>query len=90
MGLTDNLYYWRDKTGNEVDVLIENAGKLIAIELKAGETLSSDFFKGLHYFSSIIAGKVQQCLVYGGAQEQKRTNGILVKPWNELNYPLQQ
>ena len=85
MGLTDNLYYWRDKTGNEVDLLIDNAVKLTAIELKAGETLSADFFKGLNYFSSLIDGKVQQWLVYGGAQAQKRTNGILVKPWNELN-----
>jgi hypothetical protein len=86
MGLTDNLYYWRDKTGNEVDVLVDNAGKLTAIELKAGETLSSDFFKGLHYFSSLINGKVQQWLIYGGTQEQKRSNGILVKPWNQLDW----
>jgi uncharacterized protein len=86
MGLTDNLYYWRDKTGNEVDLLIDQAGKLTAIELKAGETLSSDFFKGLHYFSSLIGGKVQQWLVYGGTQLQKRSNGIWVKPWNELDW----
>jgi uncharacterized protein len=86
MGLTDNLYYWRDKTGNEVDLLIDQAGKLTAIELKAGETLSSDFFKGLHYFSSLIEGNVQQWLVYGGTQLQKRSNGILVKPWNELDW----
>ena len=86
MGLTDNLYYWRDKTGNEVDVLVDNAGKLTAIELKAGETLSSDFFKFLHYFSSLIDVKVQQWLIYGGTQEQKRSNGILVKPWNQLHW----
>jgi predicted AAA+ superfamily ATPase len=85
LGLADNLYYWRDKTGNEVDVLIDKAGKLTAIELKAGETISSDFFKGLNYFSSLIDGKIQQRLIYGGSQEQKRSNGILVKPWNELD-----
>jgi predicted AAA+ superfamily ATPase len=84
-GLTDNLYYWRDKTGNEVDVLVDNAGKLSVIELKAGETISPDFFKGLNYFSSIIDVKVQQWLVYGGLQEQRRSNGIVVKPWNEMN-----
>ena len=50
-GLQDNLYYWRDKTGNEVDVVIDNAGKLTAMELKAGETIAPDFFKGLNYFS---------------------------------------
>jgi hypothetical protein len=30
-GAVDNLYYWRDKTGNEVDVLIDKAGKLTAV-----------------------------------------------------------
>jgi uncharacterized protein len=81
-GLTDTLYYWRDKTGNEVDLLIDLAGNLTAIELKAGETVSTDFFKGLHYFSTLIDGKIKQRLIYGGAQIQKRSDGILVSPWN--------
>lgn len=83
-GATDNLYYWRDKTGNEVDVLIDAAGKLTAIELKAGETISSDFFKGLEYFSSLHTKRIQQLLIYGGKQEQKRSSGTIVKPWDKL------
>ncbi len=83
-GATDNLYYWRDKTGNEVDILIDSAGKLTAIEMKAGETISTDFFKGIEYFSSLKTGRVEKLLVYGGNQEQKRSNGIIVKPWNKL------
>jgi uncharacterized protein len=83
-GIADNLYYWRDKTGNEVDILIENAGKLKVMELKAGETVSQDFFKGLEYFSSLNTITAQKLLVYGGKEEQKRSNGIIVKPWNKL------
>ncbi len=82
-GATDNLYYWRDKTGNEVDVLLDQAGKLTAIELKSGETISTDFFKGLDYFSSLHTKKMEQWLVYGGKETQKRSNGIMVKPWSE-------
>jgi predicted AAA+ superfamily ATPase len=83
-GDADNLYYWRDKTGNEVDILTDKAGILTVMELKAGETISSDFFKGLEYFSSLKKGKVQKLLIYGGKQEQKRSNGIIIKPWNHL------
>lgn len=83
-GDADNIYYWRDKTGNEVDVLTDKAGILTAMELKAGETISTDFFKGLEYFSSLKKDKVQKLLIYGGKQEQKRSNGIIVKPWNKL------
>ena len=84
-GTADNLYYWQDKTGNEVDVLIDNAGKLTVIEMKAGETIATDFFKGIEYFSSLKTGTVQNLLIYGGNQEQKRSNGIIVKAWNKLS-----
>ncbi len=83
-GQSDNLFYWRDKTGNEVDVLIDKAGKLTALELKAGETIANDYFKGLEYFSSLNKKLVQSQLIYGGKQEQKRSNGIVVKPWNKI------
>ena len=45
-GKADNLFYWRDKTGNEIDILVDDAGKFTAIELKAGETIADSFFKG--------------------------------------------
>lgn len=83
-GLQDNLYFWRDKTGNEIDVLTDDAGKITALELKAGETIAQDFFKGLEYFSSLNNKTVLQWLVYGGKLSQKRSNNILVKPWDEL------
>lgn len=83
-GSADNLYYWRDKTGNEVDILIDKAGKLSVMELKAGETVSADFFKGIDFFSSLNKHTVQKLLVYGGKQEQQRSNGTLVLPWNRL------
>ncbi len=83
-GENDNLYYWRDKTGNEVDILSENESKLTAIELKAGETISNDFFKGLNYFSALETNTVEKVLVYGGNQEQIRSNNITVKPWKNI------
>ncbi|MEO8772494.1 MAG: ATP-binding protein [Ferruginibacter sp.] len=83
-GKADNLFYWRDKTGNEVDILTDDAGKLTAIELKAGETISSDFLKGLDYFSSLYKKPIKKILLYGGKQEQTRSNGIAILPWNKF------
>lgn len=83
-GEADNLFYWRDKTGNEVDIVTDKAGKLTAIELKAGETIATDFFKEMEYFASLNNVKVQKLLVYGGKQEQTRTTGTDVKPWNKI------
>ncbi len=83
-GEIDNLFYWRDKTGNEVDIITENEGKLTAIELKAGETINNDFFKGLNYFSALDTQDVEKILIYGGNQSQNRSNGIAVKSWNNF------
>jgi predicted AAA+ superfamily ATPase len=83
-GMADNLFYWRDKTGNEVDIILDKAGDLTAMELKAGETTSQDFFKGIDYFGALNKKPIQKVLVYGGKEEQKRSNGIIVKPWNKL------
>lgn len=81
-GLQDNLYYWRDKTGNEVDLVLENAGTLTAIELKAGETISGDYFRGLNYFASLDSRPVRKELIYGGKQTQQRSSGISIKSWD--------
>ncbi len=83
-GKADNLFYWRDKTGHEIDILLDAAGKLTAIEIKAGETIAESFFKGLEYFAALNKNPVTKELIYGGKQEQKRSNGIIVKTWNKL------
>jgi len=84
VGLQDNLFFWRDKTGNEVDILLDDAGKLTSIELKSGETISQDFFKGLDYFSTLNSNPVKKLLIYGGKLAQNRSDGTVVKPWNYL------
>ena len=84
-GLPDNLYYWRDKTGNEIDVITDVAGKLTAIEAKAGETISGDYFKGMTYFDEITNGSIKKILVYSGKESQERKNKTFILPWQKFN-----
>lgn len=46
-GLPNQMYFWRDNTGNEVDLLIERAGELWPIEMKSGATWQVEWQKGL-------------------------------------------
>jgi predicted AAA+ superfamily ATPase len=83
-GLQDNLYYWRDKTGNELDVLLDNP-TLTAIEIKAGATISNDYQNGLLYFKNLAANQhIKTVLCYTGTAAQERSNGIIIKPWEKL------
>lgn len=67
------LYFWRDNTGNELDVLIDQSAKIKSIEIKSGITVRSDFFKGLSYYQKLSKGSPNHSfLIYGGKQPSKR------------------
>ena len=44
-GKESNLHFWRDSHGREIDILAEESHGLVPIEVKAGMTISGDFFK---------------------------------------------
>jgi len=79
-----NLYYWRDKAGHEIDLIIDNEEVLLPIEIKSGKTINSDFFKNLDYFKK-ITGFQNSLIVYNGELAQKRTNGTEVVNWKDIS-----
>jgi predicted AAA+ superfamily ATPase len=52
-GLMPNLYFWRDLSGREVDLIAEWGGSTKAIEIKIGATLQLNFVKNVNYFCSL-------------------------------------
>lgn len=79
-----NLSFWRDRSGHEVDLLVELDGRLTAIEIKSGATPSLDAMRGLEKWRQIAGEDAgRPCLVYGGAETQDRSN-VDVRPWREL------
>jgi len=73
-GKRSNLYFWRDARGNEVDLLIEHGLNVTAVEIRAGATISSDWFRGLQIFTSRLSSPPGCALVYGGTEHQKRSS----------------
>jgi hypothetical protein len=84
LGENINLYYWRDKTGHEIDIVIDDAGKLLPIEIKSGKTINSDYFKNLIYWNRLSKAE-KGIVIYGGDQHQKRSNGMEVVSWKSAN-----
>jgi predicted AAA+ superfamily ATPase len=70
-GARPPLYFWRDSNGREVDVVLDMGNRLIPIEIKAGETVAKDFFRGLDYFGS-LSGRQGGILVHAGSENYRR------------------
>jgi len=64
-GENPNLYYFRDKSGHEIDLIIEQHGQVIPIEIKSGKTVSSDYFKNINYWNN-LTGNNESYIIYNG------------------------
>ena len=75
------LYFWRDRTGHEVDVILDAGKKLIPIEIKAGQTVVGSSFEGLKFYSSLgPPASPQGVLIHGGESLYQREK-FVVRPW---------
>jgi hypothetical protein len=74
-GRKSNLHFFRDSQNNEVDLIWETGADLFPIEVKAGETITSDYFKGIHYFRKIVPKLPYGAgVIYGGTERQVRND----------------
>jgi predicted AAA+ superfamily ATPase len=73
--LHEDYYFWQDSNGHEVDLLMKKGQGFSIFEIKATQTVSSALFKELDRFEDISApAKVEKTLIYGGLENEKRTN----------------
>jgi predicted AAA+ superfamily ATPase len=83
-GLSSQLSHYRETRGLEVDLVVDGPAGSLAVEVKSGETLASDWLAGLHAFAARPSElPVVLRLVYGGVQRQVR-QGVEVLPWREI------
>jgi predicted AAA+ superfamily ATPase len=80
-GLEPGVYFWRDSTGHEIDLLIERGEELVPVEAKSGETFVSDFLDGIRFWRGLTGQKDgPAAVVYGGATSYLR-EGTVVTSW---------
>ncbi|MBI4679324.1 MAG: ATP-binding protein [Elusimicrobia bacterium] len=78
-GRRENLCFWRDHTGNEVDCIVESGSRLTPVEFKAGETIAADYFKGIGFWSKLAGQPPERgFVVYAGDADQERSQGTAV------------
>ena len=77
----EELFYWRDKTGHEIDLLIEHGSKISAIEFKSGETASQGDFKNSIFYNSLQKNKIKNTIYYGGKISKSIDINNKIEPW---------
>jgi hypothetical protein len=79
-GASATLHLFATAT-QEVDLLVMAGGKTLAVEIKAGQTIASDWFSGLAAAAAIPGLRVDaRLVVYGGDTEQQRSDATAC-PW---------
>ena len=83
-GEQPSLYFWRDVTGHEVDIIVDLGLKVIPVEVKSSQTVASDFLDGLRYWCSVSGiDDTPSALVYAGDKPSKRSEAVIY-PWFSL------
>ena len=85
-GILEPLYFWRDRSGLEIDLLLDKGQTLQPIEIKSGATLNADYFKNLHKWMDLAGNSGENpMLIYGGDMSATRS-GVIVYPWYHIPY----
>jgi hypothetical protein len=85
-GESNGVFFYRDKAGLEGDALVQGRKSMKIVEVKAGQTISSDWAAGVRKIAELFAGRkqaVSRVVVYGGTEKQER-NGVIYLPWHSI------
>jgi predicted AAA+ superfamily ATPase len=82
-GQRSQLFFWRTNTGQEIDLLIEQAGQLTPVEIKSGQTFATDWLHGLEKWLDLSGtNPPEPSIIYGGL-EHWNEGQIQIRPWHQ-------
>ena len=83
-GKNSNLYYWQSKDKKEIDLLVDQSGKLIPFEVKSSMTRTNSLFQNLWYWKKLSDASYEDLnVIYGGTEDFKTSRGTYLS-WESL------
>lgn len=87
-GVEASAFHYREVSGLEVDLILQEPGRTRLVEFKSGRTMDASWLKPLlrakESLSAGYAGEAcEAILVYGGDQQLFRS-GVKIRPWDHL------
>jgi|SRR5437867_3646745 len=75
------LFFWRDATGHEIDLLVDLGDRLLPIEVKSGLTVPPDAVDGLRWWTNLPGNRNKEGVLVHGGNDTFRLHGFIVLPW---------
>jgi len=80
-GLEPDVYFWRDSSDHEIDLVIERGKELVPVEAKSGETFAADFLDGIRYWKGLTKKKDQPAALVCGGETSYVREEVVVMSW---------
>lgn len=78
-GQNPDLTFWRDSQGNEIDLIQTVATEMTGYEIKSGQTMNSEFFKGLDKWGKLSSTPTDRLnVIYAGDQSMTTNRGNII------------
>lgn len=82
-GYVDQLFFYRDNSQNEVDLIIQRDGQLTALEIKSSNKFSPDQLRGLNFWRKINPDA--QCILMNtGSQSRSIDEHLSLLSWSDV------
>lgn len=78
--VNEDIFFWRDNVGHEIDIIIDKKDSFIPVEIKSGKTLTDEFFKGIKYWQR-LTGLPSGSVIYGGDETYTFSDGRQAISW---------
>jgi len=90
-GVQPRLHHYRDSNGNEVDLLVEEGGRLVPVEIKSSMTFSTEFLTGIEHLRRLAPPNLAGGMVVYAGELEPALRGVRVRSilastclWSEL------
>jgi len=78
-GLNTPLYFYRDQSQHEIDIIYKNSNQLVPVEIKSAKTYHKEFSNNIEYFTDIVGSDrcPKKYVIYNGETEKRKDISIL-------------
>ena len=82
-GTINNLFYYRDVNGNEVDLVLNTGSGWSLFEIKLNKIFKTEFLRGINFFNKEVKPSESASVIYGGEVSHKIGEMNLIS-WKDI------